>query len=246
MPEGPSIIILKEAIEALHIVGQKVEAVSGNTSIDQSRLRHQQLTAVKSWGKQFFLCFPCLSLRIHFLLWGSYRINERKEAPVRLRLNFKKDELNFYACSLKIIEEDLDDLYDWSADLMSDSWSPGKTFGKLKSHPELPACDALLDQQIFSGVGNIIKNEVLFRIKVHPLAKLGDLSDYKLKKMVKEARAYSFDFLKWKKAFELKKHYLIYNQKSCPECHGPVTRMPAGKNNRRSFFCARCQKQGKS
>ncbi|MGJ9419020.1 hypothetical protein ACHAC9_14805 [Massilia sp. CMS3.1] len=26
----------------------------------------------------------------------------------------------------------------------------------------------LLDQDIFSGVGNVIKNEVLFRIRVHP------------------------------------------------------------------------------
>ena len=29
-------------------------------------------------------------------------------------------------------------------------------------------CDALLDQTVFAGVGNIIKNEVLFRTGVHP------------------------------------------------------------------------------
>ncbi|MER3465444.1 MAG: endonuclease, partial [Chitinophagaceae bacterium] len=35
--------------------------------------------------------------------------------------------------------------------------------------------DALLDQEIFSGVGNIIKNEVLYRIEVHPLSTIGAL-----------------------------------------------------------------------
>ncbi|HRO68823.1 MAG TPA: hypothetical protein PK951_00545 [Chitinophagaceae bacterium] len=36
-------------------------------------------------------------------------------------------------------------------------------------------CDALLDQEIFSGVGNIIKNEVLYRIRVHPESLIGDI-----------------------------------------------------------------------
>jgi endonuclease-8 len=241
MPEGPSIVILREQVEALDIIGQKVETVSGNSKIEQGLLARQPLTAVKSWGKQFFLCFPHCSLRVHFLLWGSYRINERKEAPVRLRLDFANGELNFYSCSLKIIEGPLDSLYDWSEDVMAPEWDAEKAFRKLKTHPELLACDALLDQHIFSGVGNIIKNEVLFRIRVNPLSRLGDLSDYKLKRMVKEARVYSFEFLQWKKAFELRKHYLVYNQKTCPRCHGPVRRMPTGKNNRRSFFCPHCQ-----
>lgn len=241
MPEGPSIVILKEEIETLHIIGEQVIGVSGNTSIEKTRMEGQTLTAFKSWGKQSFLCFPTFALRIHFLLWGTYRINERKETPVRLSLRFKNAELNFYSCSLRLIDEDLDGLYDWSADVMSDKWDPEKAFVKLKQHPEMLVCDALLDQQIFSGVGNIIKNEVLFILRIHPLAMVGSLPDEKLMELISEARTYSFDFLRWKKAFELKKHWLVHTKSICPRCDIPLKKGKLGKSNRRSFYCENCQ-----
>jgi endonuclease-8 len=46
---------------------------------------------------------------------------------------------------------------------------------KLKAIPKTMICDALLDQQIFSGVGNIIKNEVLYRVKLHPENNISDI-----------------------------------------------------------------------
>ena len=69
---------------------------------------------------------------------------------------------------IRLIEEDLDTLFDWEADVMSDKWNPARARKKLKAMPATMVCDALLDQQVFSGVGNIIKNEVLYRIKLHP------------------------------------------------------------------------------
>ena len=104
------------------------------------------------------------------MLFGSYRINERRPTVPRLSLQFKNDEINFYACSLKYIEGNLDEAYDWQADVMADAWNPRAARRKLKLQPTMLVCDALLDQSIFAGVGNIIKNEVLFRIRVHPKA----------------------------------------------------------------------------
>ena len=66
-------------------------------------------------------------------------------------------------------------------------------------------CDALLDQQIFSGVGNIIKNEVLYRVKLHPENIIKDIPALKLSAVIKEARNYSFHFLKWKKRIHIEK-----------------------------------------
>lgn len=77
---------------------------------------------MRSWGKHFLLQFSGFALRIHFLLFGSYRINEGKDTPPRLSLGFSRgEELNFYACSVRFLEGDLDDHYDWSADVMSDA-----------------------------------------------------------------------------------------------------------------------------
>lgn len=241
MPEGPSIVILRELVEELHLEGSFITHVVGDTTIDKARMLDQEVISFKSWGKHFLICFKGFTLRIHFLMFGSYRINERKDRPARLGLIFENDELNFYTCSLKFIEGDINVTYDWSGDVMSDQWDPKLAMKKLKEKGESLVCDVLLDQNIFSGVGNIIKNEVLYRIGVHPLSTVAGLPAGKLKLLIKEARQYSFDFLEWKKAFILKKQWLINTRKICPLGH-PVEKQHLGKTNRRTFFCERCQK----
>lgn len=242
MPEGPSIVILKELIAPLHLEGQRVIAVGGNTSIDKERMLDKTVVAIRSWGKHFLICFEGFTLRIHFMLFGSYRINERKESPPRLSLGFEKAELNFYTCSLKLIEGNVNDTYEWTADVMSDLWAPEAALKKLKLKPKVLVCDALLDQHIFSGVGNIIKNEVLYRLQIHPLSEVGALPLTRLKELIAEARVYSFDFLRWKKEFTLKKHWLANGQKTCLRCKLPFHKEYLGKTKRRTFYCTNCQK----
>jgi endonuclease VIII len=102
-------------------------------------------------------------------------------------------------------------------------------------------CDALPDQDIFAGVGNIIKNEVLFRIKVHPESDVTKLPPAKLNALVKEASVYSFQFLQWKKDLVLKKHCLAHAKKICPRDHIPFIKKHLGKTKRPSFYCTECQ-----
>jgi len=240
MPEGPSIVILRE--ETAQFIGQKILSVSGNSKIDQQRLAGQRVVDIKSWGKHYLLEFDGFALRVHFLLFGSYRINERRESEPRLSLRFKNGELNFYACSIQFVEGALNDTYDWSGDVMSDEWNAEQATNKLLATPTAYACDALLNQNIFAGVGNIIKNEVLFRIRVHPLSLVGALSTRKRTELITQARQYSFEFLEWKKAFVLRKHWLAHNKSICPRCDIPFTKGKIGRTQRRSFYCERCQK----
>lgn len=239
MPEGPTIIILKEEVK--DFIGKKILKVEGNSKLDIQRLSGKKIIDFKSWGKHFLICFKDFTVKIHFMLFGSYRINDRKETAPRLRLIFKNGELNFYACSIKFIEEDLDEIYDWSGDVMNPLWDSKKAKQILKAHPEMMVCDALLDQHIFAGVGNIIKNEVLYRIHVHPEARVGDLPTKKINELIEEARNYSFQFLEWKKQFVLKKHWLAHTKKLCLRCNLPFEKKYCGKTRRRSFFCKNCQ-----
>jgi endonuclease-8 len=239
MPEGPSIIMLKEEVQSF--IGKKIAKVEGNSKLDIQRLSGKEIIDFKSWGKHFLICFKDFTLRIHFMLFGSYRINEQKEAAPRLRLIFKNGEINFYACSVKFIEEDLNEVYDWTSDVMSDLWNPKAAKQKLKKIPNALVCDALLDQHIFTGVGNIIKNEVLFRTRIHPESEGGQLPAKKVSELIKEARNYRFDFLKWKKEYVLRKHWLAHTKRICPRCYIPFVKKHCGKTNRRSFFCENCQ-----
>lgn len=243
MPEGPSLFILKE--QTARFVGQAIVRADGNVrAIDPEQLVGQRIVGLHTWGKHFLVEMPDLVLRIHFLLFGTYRIDERRDKQARLSIGLEDGgEMNFYACAIREIDRATFDAYDFSADVMSETWDPKRARKKLRAAPDMLACDALLDQDIFSGVGNIIKNEVLFRIRVHPLSTMGALPAPKLRALVDEARQYSFDFLEWKKQFVLKQHWLAHAQKICPRCHIPFHKANLGRSNRRSFYCERCQKR---
>ncbi len=239
MPEGPSIVILKELVQPFK--EKKIIKVEGNSKLDIQRIAGQKITDFKSWGKHFLICFKDFTVRIHFMLFGSYRINEKKETKPRLSLQFKDGEINFYTCSVQFIEEDVNSIYDWSSDVMNDNWNPEKAALKLLEQPSSLVCDALLDQNIFAGVGNIIKNEVLFRIRLHPESHIAALPENVLHEMIEQARVYSFDFLEWKKNYVLKKHWLAHTKKICPRCNIPFIKKYAGKTKRRTFYCTNCQ-----
>ena len=235
-------LILKEIISPL-ITGKKIKSARGNAKIEIDKLPGRKIIEIRTWGKQLLICFQGFTVRVHFLLFGSYSVgNQTKpDRSLRLALIFARTSVFFYTCSVRMLEEDITSLYDWEADVLSDKWNPSKARKKLKEMPDDMVCDALLDQQVFSGVGNIIKNEVLYRIKLHPETVISKIPPRKLSSLIKEARNYSFDFLAWKKEFTLKKHWLAHTKKTCIRCQIALTKAYCGKTNRRSFFCPNCQ-----
>ncbi|TYT25951.1 endonuclease [Luteimonas viscosa] len=239
MPEGPSIVILRE--EAAKFRRQTVRKVSGNSSIDLERMQGRRVVSLRSWGKHFLVEFSGFSLRVHLLMFGTYHIDEPKPKPPRLALEFDNGTLYFYTASLKYVEGPLDDSYDWRADVMSPDWDPALARRKLRRQPDTLACDALLDQDVFAGVGNIIKNEVLFRIGVHPESPIGALPPRTLTRLVAQAREYSFDFLEWKKRYVLRQHWLVHRKRDCPTCGAKLAKAKLGMRERWAYFCVRCQ-----
>ena len=241
MPEGPSILIAAE--EMSKAINHTVLKVAGNSKIPIKKMKGQKLVDIGSWGKHLLLFFSKDVLKIHFLLFGSYSIDEPKEnRQSRLELHFKKIKLFFYACSVQYLADDPDKVYDWSADILSPSWDSEKAFTKVSKHPKAMLCDILMDQHIFAGVGNIIKNEVLYNLKLRPEHTVKSLSPKKLRALIDEAHSYSWKFFYWKKNYELKKHWIVMRKKVCEVCGGPVTRAVTGNFKRLSYYCKHCQK----
>lgn len=77
MPEGPSIVILKEKVNYLK---QKIVAeASGYADLEMGAFEHRKIIDFKSWGKHFLICFSDFTIRIHFGLFGSYQLHEPKK-----------------------------------------------------------------------------------------------------------------------------------------------------------------------
>ena len=104
--EGPSLYILRKELQPF--IGKEILEVSGNSKIDQTRLHHKRLIDVKTFGKQLLLCFDEFTIRVHFLLFGNYRINEERELTPRLSFRFDNGKFNTYGASVRFIEEPLE------------------------------------------------------------------------------------------------------------------------------------------
>jgi endonuclease-8 len=240
MPEGPSIVIAREDLQ--QFIGKRILSASGSSKINMDRLVNNKITDIKTWGKHLLICFDGFTLRVHFLMFGKYFINSSKPLKPRLALTFSNSkELNFYTSAIKEIEEPLDEVYDWSADIMNDSWDPRAAKKKMKADGDKLIADVLMDQQIFSGLGNIIKNEVLYRTRVHPKSITGKIPSSKVNAILKEVKTYVFQFLLYKKAFVLAAHWEVYTKKKCPRDGAAIKKEYIGIQKRRCFFCDSCQ-----
>jgi endonuclease-8 len=244
MPEGPTIRLLAE--ETQQFVGLKViKATAITNDLDLSRFKGQKIKEIKSFGKQLLIGFDHFSVRVHLMLFGYYQINGRfPEGKLRLGLQFKDRELNFYAADVRFIEEPLDEVYNWHTDVLNPRFDKKVAANKLNGlNEKILICDALLDQDIFAGVGNIIKNDMLFKAKVHPLSKVIDVPDGKKLELAKEAVIVSLDFLEWKRSKAKKNKFVAHYKKICPRDKVPFKKLKLGRGKRVTYFCDLCQKK---
>ena len=54
MPEGPSIVILKEEVKKFK--GKKIISVRGKYKIDYKKLKKKKVIDFKRWGKNLIIC----------------------------------------------------------------------------------------------------------------------------------------------------------------------------------------------
>ena len=90
MPEGPTILMMAE--EAQKFAGRPVREASGNAKIDWSRLAKRKPRAIRSFGKQFLVDFGAFYVRAHLLLFGSYRIDERRDGKSKHQHSSRKND----------------------------------------------------------------------------------------------------------------------------------------------------------
>lgn len=241
MPEGPTIVIMKEDLQKF--VGEKVTEVNGSEVPKNSKITGEILRELKTFGKQTFLIFDTITFKVHLMMFGSYSLFKRKDIDtLKLGLKFKDDGMYFYTCVVKAVEENDLSKIDWEADIMSEKWTDKKAIEKMHARPKMMICDALMNQDIFAGVGNIIKNEALFRAGIHPETLIKNLTEAKLKRIIKETKDYGFEFLKYKRTDTLSKTFQVYHKKKCPKCGEEIQKRETGKSKRMSFFCEIDQK----
>ncbi|XP_021514103.1 endonuclease 8-like 2 [Meriones unguiculatus] len=189
-------------------------------------------------------------LEVRFGLFGSVWVNDFSRAkkankrgdwrdPVpRLVLHFGGGGfLAFYSCRMSWSPPPV---VDPTCDILSEQFHRGQALEALSQAQ--PVCCTLLDQRYFSGLGNIIKNEALYRAGIHPLSLGSLLSPPSLEALVDHVVTISTDWLRDK--FQGKeRHTQIYQKERCPSGHQVMKEMfgPPGGFQRFTWWCPQCQ-----
>ncbi|NXU57547.1 NEIL2 Endonuclease, partial [Turnix velox] len=189
-------------------------------------------------------------LRFHFGLFGSIRANEFsrakrankrgdwKDPAPRLVLHFESGGfLVFYNCRMHWCSSPR---VDPASDILSADFHRGRALNALQA--STPICYTLLDQRYFSGLGNIIKNEVLYLAKIHPLTQGSLLSVSDLEHLLDYAVQFSSDWLQSKLRGK-GLHPYIYQKEQCPLGHAVMkgTFGPSDGFKRLTWWCPQCQ-----
>lgn len=238
--EGPS--VRRVADELAGFEGQTIQGAGGNANQPLQRLEGHEIEAVRAVKKRLFLDADPWHVVVHFLMYGSYRVNERRDLDERLALECDQDTLNIYSCSVKVLEDGDRTLAEYdrpSEDVLSDAFDLDRAVDALLE-ADRPVADVLLDQSVFGGVGNIVKNEVLWETGIHPLTSGTVLDRESATALAETAVSWTAEWYQ-RKRDDAALNMQVYRGDDCPECGAELQREELGEYDRISYWCPDCQ-----
>lgn len=99
--------------------------------------------------------------------------------------------------------------------------------------------EALLDQSLIAGIGNVYKSESLHRARLDPWRRLGDLSDEELSKAVEATTALMAAGLE---TGQRPRNVYRAAGRPCPRCGSAIRSRGQGDDNRTTYWCPACQR----
>ena len=191
MPEGDTI---HRAAQTLHraLAGQCVvrfeSVLPALTRIhEDAPLTGQTVEAVVARGKHLLMQFSGgQTLRTHMRMngsWHIYRPGERWQRSRRdMRIVVATDRFEAVGFDIPVAEfiqssriGKHDELRRLGPDLLGDDFDRDEAIRRLTERANASVADALLNQRVVAGIGNVYKSEVLFACGVNPFTKVGDL-----------------------------------------------------------------------
>ncbi|MDW8338761.1 MAG: DNA-formamidopyrimidine glycosylase family protein [Thermoleophilia bacterium] len=246
MPEGD--VVHRSARRLQLLVGERVEATSphprGLATGAAAAVDGRVLESVRAVGKHLLLRFEGgVVLRSHLRMRGRWRVTPR-DAPV-LGLPWlwlRGGEWQATQWNGPILALDTSPLARLGPDLLSEETAVDDVVRRLRREdPRRLVGEALLDQGVVAGIGNMWAAESLWRERVSPWAALEDLGDEELGRVLvwaKEAMRTAIDGPRPPRAAHRRAG------RPCPRCGTAIVSRGLGEANRTAYWCPRCQGSG--
>lgn len=250
MAEGDTILRtarrLDNALEGQVIAARAPNARGRAAGIE--RLDGRRLERVEARGKNLLLRFGDVLLHSHLGMSGSwhvYRRGERWSGPRRsawaVLTSEGREAVQFGGPTLRLIPVARLSSDPHLARLGPDVLAPDPDFEAmlhgLSADPSRGLGDALLDQTLVAGIGNIFKSEACFAARLDPWRPVGELRDEELRAVLGAARELMLEAV----ASGRHPHAVYRRHAPCAVCGARIASRGQGDANRTTYWCPHCQ-----
>jgi endonuclease VIII len=252
MAEGDTILRAKNRL-ADALVGQEIAVSAPNPrgrAAGIERLDGLTLEGIDAHGKHLIFRFGDLALHSHLGMSGGWHVYPRRARWRRPRSSAwavlsgeRADAVQFGGPTLRVLRASrvaIDpQLTRLGPDILAPDFDLDQVVAIFRATDQSRTLgDALLDQRLTAGIGNIFKSEACFAAKVDPWHPLSEVSEADLRLVLEAARDQMLSAVRLgdRHRFRVYKH-----RGPCSRCRGPVHHRGQGDANRTTWWCERCQ-----
>ena len=245
MPEGDSLHRAARRLQVL--VGERVSVEAPNPRAAAlgvaGRLDGRRLESVEAVGKNLLLSFEGgLVLRSHLRMSGRWQVRERgvRDRVGKPWLVLRASGHEALLWNGPVLELTGRAVRRLGPDILAEPPKLERMIENLRAeHPTRELGDALLDQHVVAGIGNLWKAEALWRAEVSPWVPLGGVSDDGLERVLTEAARLMRASLE-----DGREDRAVYRRagRPCPRCSERIRSRGQGDDNRTAYWCPGCQR----
>lgn len=242
MPEGDALHRAAERLRVLEGEILAVETPHPRAAVLRlpERLDGLRLDRVEAVGKNLLLSFEGgLLLRSHLRMSGRWRVQaagtEPFGTPWLVLRGGERQAVLWNGPVLELTRGRSPTVARLGPDVLADPPDVEAMVARLRAAgASRPVGDALLDQRLLSGIGNMWKAEILFEAEVSPWKPLGELSDAELARIVGGAT-------RLMRAGRRRRQVYRRVGRPCRRCGTVIRSYPQGDEARMAYWCPGCQ-----
>jgi endonuclease-8 len=242
VPEGDALHRAARRLQPL--VGQRLEVEAPNPRAQATgvapRINGRVLESVEAVGKNLLLRFDGgLVVRSHLRMTGRWRLEPRGKVRTGLPwLVLRGETQEGVLWNGPVLTLETRNLRRLGQDVLADEFDLEAAVARLAGAGDLYLGEALQDQRLVAGVGNMWMAEALWTIRVSPWVRVRDAGESVLREAVATARRLMQEALGSGRPGRQ-----VYRRagRPCLRCGTIVRSRGQGDSNRTAYWCPGCQ-----
>jgi len=243
MPEGDALHRAARRLQPL--VGDRVRVEAHHpralaTGV-AARLDGRRLVGVEARGKNLLLRFEGgLVLRSHLRMSGRWHVQTRDQ-PLRGRpwLVVRGTSQTAVLTGGPVLELTARAVGRIGPDILADPLDVEAIVRNLRADPRAALGEALLDQRLVSGIGNLWRAEALWHARLSPWLPVGEAEHAELELLIGEAARLMRRSLEGGAG---SRQIYRHTGRPCPRCRARIRSHGQGDDNRIAYWCPGCQR----